>query len=324
MRQAEFAAEAIVATTDPEVATATAQVLIDYPQPRERTALLARIRELRAGKKHDRGGALRAALLAALGPVASQDDVELLETITQEAEKSFQGSGDGLRAAALVALHQVDSDRAAYHAVDLLWEYGKRRPEGKAGSEPALSAVRVLGATGQPLAVYAALVSGLEFPTDVTAECLRALEGAPPWVVERLFGMFTGGRDEFLLLGAVDLIIAHPGSPSLHALFSEFLQLAPPDVFRYAATASVASRRHDLIGLLIAAAEQETRHRRLSVYADAFGLARADERVPPTLVSIRDRLSQPEVQRVERPSGRAAREEPETEDDEDEDGIQEP
>ncbi len=291
-RQADYAAEALLRTADAEVANAAANILAEYPRPSARPEIIGRIQELRAARRRDPGGALRAALIRALEPIARHDDTELLAEIIATAEGSLQGPADGPRAAALLALHRLDPVRAAYHAVDLLWEYAKRASAGKMGSEPAASAIRVLAASGQTLAVYSALASGMEVPTDVVGECIRALEGAPPLVAERLFAQFTGGRDEFLLLGAVDLAIAHPGSPALHALLAEFLETAPPDVFRYAVSAIVASRRTDLLGLILTAAEAETKPRRLTVYRDALALARGDERVPSVLASVRSRLAE--------------------------------
>ncbi|HEY6015338.1 MAG TPA: hypothetical protein VIU16_01020, partial [Gaiellaceae bacterium] len=68
-------------------------------------------------------------------------------------------------AAALVALHAVDERLAGFHAARLLHDPHASPMSG----EPAVRAVRVLAALGQPLPLYAYLVDEHDALPDVLA-----------------------------------------------------------------------------------------------------------------------------------------------------------
>ena len=245
-RLREEALRTVRAAKTPDAVGAALETLPDG-DAEVREVLLARYRGLGAQpSRRDPGCHLRVALLQGLRRHALPADVDVLEAAVRTYEMLPPGPQEvagGLRAAALLALSDLDDRLASFHAVRLLADPYTSRLSG----EPAVTAVRLLAAQGQALPLYQHLL-GQEASGEVALECLRALTEAPASVVQALAEESRRRRDELVLLGLVDLLLGHPEkerlAPILIALVTESEQM---DVVRYAAAAIVAGREPTLI-----------------------------------------------------------------------------
>ena len=186
-RQRDFAIELLGQTDSPEVLPAVLDVLAQQPGSDLRPLLHAKYAALEpTAKKRDPGGFVRAAIVRVLQGVAGPDDVPIFERAiaTYEPTPADTNGPTILRAAGLVALAAVDAHSAALNAVPLL-----ARPDRSSHmtGEPALTAVRVLAALGEEMALYLFALTGLRnlsAPLDgtgpeVVAEAVRGLIGLP-------------------------------------------------------------------------------------------------------------------------------------------------
>ena len=239
--------------------------------PRLRAGLLARYQQLAAnGPKLDPTTTVRSEILIALREAVLPADLDLLETAAITYEVGYGGELAGpLRAAAVVAMVPIDPVRASLHAVRLLAD---GRNTNEMSGEPALSAAKVLAARGETLAIYSrALADGNG--GEVLGECLRSLTGLPAQLALLLAAKHAENRDEAVLLGLADLVLGHP-DPAVAANFLPgwLSGLASEDLFRYIATAAVASRREDLRRVIVGLAAAEVRRERRAILEEALAL----------------------------------------------------
>lgn len=108
-------------------------------------------------------------------------------------------------AAALLALAEIDERLATIHATRLLSD----KFTAKGSREPALTAARLLAATGQHLPLYLHLLEDGAVGEEA-AECFRPLTDAPASVVLHLAERWQSSADEQALLGLVDALLSHP------------------------------------------------------------------------------------------------------------------
>ena len=252
-RDAHTRALAVVRQGRPADTVREALETLPRGDPSVREAVLARYRRIAAAPgRLDADCALRTALLQGLRSCAVVDDRGLLERATQTYEYRSAGeTGEvaaNLRAAALLALSQVDDRAAGFHAVRLLQEAAW------GSGEPALTAARLLVDLGEPLPLYASLLSG-GVDGEVAAECFHALVGAPDSVLLGLAGQWSDSADEVGLLGFLDAVLetlAVSSEPEpFEAVLLRFLRDSTHlDLVRYLATAIVARRRTALIAAL--------------------------------------------------------------------------
>ena len=239
--------------------------------PRLRAGLLARYLQLAVnGPKLDPTTTVRSEILVALRDAVLPADLELLETAALTYEVGYTGELAGpLRAAAVVAMVAIDPARASLHAVRLLTD-GKST--NAMSGEPALSAAKVLADRGETLAIYGkALADGSG--GEVLGECLRSLTALPAQLALLLAEKHAENRDEAVLLGLADLVLGH-SDPVVAATFLPgwLTGLASEDLFRYIATAAVASRREDLRRLIVGVAAAEVRRERRAILDEALAL----------------------------------------------------
>ncbi len=190
-----------------------------------------------AGVKRDAGGDLRMALLGALLPLADTRDQALAEralTTYEFLPPNREESTGGLRAAGLILLHNLDPLLASYHATRLLVDEHTSRMSG----EPAVSAARLLAGQGQLLPLYGYLFAQYRSHPEVEAECLRHLVKAPVSIVEAVLSFYrtpvsigTGApvprhetRDDVVLLGLFDLVLALPANSVCLSFLEAFLR----------------------------------------------------------------------------------------------------
>ncbi|TMC06891.1 MAG: hypothetical protein E6J41_17340 [Chloroflexi bacterium] len=224
--------------------------LLSPGEPELRATALAHYERLAAEPtRRDPGAHVRAALLRALQTVALPEDVGMLEGATAVHEYLPPGPQEvagGLRGAALVTLAQLDERLAGFHAARLIADPDPLTPS--MSGEPALTAVRVLAAQDQLAALYGWLASAGPKAPEPVAEALRAMSVAPTSIVLDLVGRMGGSRDEVVLLGLFDLLLAAPEAERFEGFVLEFLRDTElKDLFGAIAATIIAGRRERLI-----------------------------------------------------------------------------
>ncbi|MGH2346363.1 MAG: hypothetical protein ACRDG4_14145, partial [Chloroflexota bacterium] len=242
----------------PGALEAVLEELAEAPDATLRDAILARYQAcLSDPARRDSGCYVRSALLRALRVVTMPADRPLLEQAIGTYEFLPPGRsevGAGLRAAALVALNEVDPVLAAYHAVRLLVDEHTSKMSG----EPAVTAAALLGSQDQTLPLYAYLYQPRAGQSEVTANCLRHLSTLPTTLLPALIAQHEATEDEIVLVGLGDLLIAHPArAVCLPALRELLARPRLPNLFRYVVLAMRAARRDDLIAELKRMAREE-------------------------------------------------------------------
>ncbi len=232
----------------PGALEAVLEELAEAPDAALRSAILARYQAcLSDVGRRDSGCYIRSALLRALRVVVMPADRTLLEQAIGTYEFLPPGRSEvaaGLRAAALVALNEVDPVLAAYNAVRLLVDEHTSRMSG----EPAVAAAALLGSQDQTLPLYAYLYQPQAGQPEVTANCLRHLSTLPTTLLPALIARYEAMEDEIVLVGLGDLLLAHPARAiCLPALRELLARPRLPNLFHYVVLAMRAARRDDLI-----------------------------------------------------------------------------
>lgn len=233
----------------PEVLETALDTLRESGEPGLRELILERYQKIQANPVRLDGGAkLRTVLLQSLRPISRAEDARVFESAAFVVEIGYgKDVAQNLRAAALVGIAALDEPRAAWFACRLLEE---RRHVSDVTGQPALTAAQLLATLGRPEPLYLEALHGGGHP-EVRAECVRQLQGMPAALLRDLADRILRGGDEPLMLGLIDLLLAHEGLaevvPDLRTWMEETKQL---DVYGYLVTAAAASRRDEAIALL--------------------------------------------------------------------------
>lgn len=271
--QAAYAARLVETETHPQVFQAALDALAAHGDPAARPALLARYAACtEEGARRDRGCYLRAAMLGALRHLALPEDRALLEAAVATYEFMPPGPVEvaaALRGAALITLNDIDGVLATYHAVRLLTD----RHTSHMSGEPAVTAAQVLAAQGQEPCLYAYLLRDAPGLSDVTAECLRNLTALPAALLGGLVDRYGDSRDEIVLLGLFDLLLAHEDGAAYHDFVLAFLaETRLYNIYRYLVSTIIAGRHADLIAALRAMARDEEDRRKVEILEEALAL----------------------------------------------------
>lgn len=231
-----------------EAVTAALSV-IAAGNPGLREAVLRRYDHIIAEPRRlDADCGIRAALLRGLRQCTVAADIGLLE----DAVKTYEFGAHcevacNLRAAGLLALAELDERLAAFHATRLLAD----RFTARGSREPALTAVRLLAATGQHLPLYRHVLPGGEAIGEEAAECFRALADAPAGILLDLAERWQSSSDEIALLGLFDTLLGHPELDRFSGFVIRFIDESEMlDLVAYLAAAIVAGHTEALIELL--------------------------------------------------------------------------
>jgi hypothetical protein len=239
---------------------------VGAPAAEVRAAIVAAYERLSdADRRRDIGCHTRTALLRELRDRATVDDVPLLVGATDTYE--YSGPAEVacmLRAAALVALNELDPALAAYHAGAHLDDVDPM------SSEPALTAARILGAHGQLVPLYAHSLS--QTGGDALSECLRQLTGAPVSIQDRVIERHRESTDQGVQAALVDLLLDHPERERAERELLALLAAAPVAVFRYGATVLVSRRRIELVERLGELPATIRDRQRSAIFAEASSL----------------------------------------------------
>ncbi|MCX7617724.1 hypothetical protein [Tepidiforma sp.] len=267
-----FARELLTVPADPETLLAAVELLAAAPAPADLAPLRAAFAWLAAApKRRDPGTLLRARILDAIAPVATGEDLDLARAALSTVERTVNGSGEPLRAAALRLLARLDFEAAAAQAAITL-AAGDARPM---SGEPALTAIRVLAAAGRSEAlVITALAT--PFPAPLRAEAVRglvALEAAA-------FDAFTRAAlpgfvaEPELALALADLLFAHPSGEQAAGALTQLLAAARGiELYASLAASIVAARSEWALVCFADALEAETGPAKLAAAREALSLA---------------------------------------------------
>jgi hypothetical protein len=241
--------------------------------PALRATLTERYDELAASPRRDPAANLRAELLRALHPMVTVADRERLEKALTTYEFGPLGENcSGLRAAALLALADLEPELAETYAINLLGDRIEHTE--KMSGEPALTAVRFLaarGATG-PIFLYAQQGGAGQ---ETLAEAYRSLAGLPAALVVKLAWRMLKSADPVALVGLFDLLTAHPEPAAFVPFVKEWaLTTDQFDVLHFAAVQAIATRREPLLEALEEAAKLTGDPERRALIRDSLGAGR--------------------------------------------------
>jgi hypothetical protein len=258
--QVDYALQLARSEKHAEIIEAAIDVLIEARHPDVRPLLLAAYDACESGTgRGDPGCHLRTGLLRRLRPLARQEDRALLEHALLTYAFLPPGRvevGANLRSQALVVLNDRDETLAGYHAAHLLNDTLEHTSE--MSGEPAVTAAQVLASQGQTLPLYAYVLGAEPARPEVIGECLRNLTALPVSLVSLLVQRYGDSRDEIILLGLYDLLLARPAEEPFGQVILEFLATTRlSNLYRYLVSTIVASRRNDLIAPLAALAKNE-------------------------------------------------------------------
>jgi hypothetical protein len=260
-------------------------VLQSRPVSGAREALLASFAYYMAnGVRRDAGTYLRAAILQALRPIATLDDLQLLEKAAAAYEflpPTHSEEAALLRSTALVLLNELNDKLGALHSVRLLAD----RYTSALSGEPALTAVRVLaaGERYEPLYYYALHQTAPQ--SDVLSECLRSLSGLPEALRQELVEKYGPTDDEVVLVGLLDMVLDSRDSGAFIAKFlTKTRQLA---VYRYLVTRFVAAHQEPWLVELELQSATENDPAKLKILEEALALGRDDPAIHRSLAAVR-------------------------------------
>ena len=287
--QISFALKLIETDQSLSVVLAAAEILGDAVLPQAYAPLLKQYAHFDTdGVKRDPGGFVRAAILRALRPLLRPTDIDIMEHAVTTYEFMPPRRSEVailIRSNALLALNQIDTDAASYHAVRLLSDPFTSDMTG----EPALTAARVLASQGNLLPLYYHVLYAQNPISELLVEELRSLRNVPPSALEAVIDKYRASEDEMILTGLFDLILSLPASSRYSDEPRRFLRTTSSlDVYRYVVTEIVAAHKEHLPTLIeVATAEQDSR--KIRILIEALALLSADRRAIDT-VRVLERL----------------------------------
>ncbi len=239
-------------------------------------------------RRRDPGGLVRVEVLRALWHLRARDDLEFAEAASTRAERSLNGNGEAIRAAGLALLGVLDPEAAAFRAAAML----ARADAHPMNAEPGLTAARLLGSLGHSVALATHVLRPPRAePPEVTAECIRGLAGLPVRHIQPVLDAFASSTGEVVLLGLGDLVVSlEPGEAVTTAVRGMLTGADTPEVYGFLVTAIVASRRDDLLVVLLETLPGEMLQARLQLARDALQLAPQTGAVLAALATLDGRL----------------------------------
>lgn len=296
----EFALGIIETEANPELLLSALRALGENVRPQDGAVLRDLYHHFaESGRKRDAGVQVRAGVLGALWHLRDRDDLPLALSASRHIEPSLNGNGELIRAAGLALLGALDPEVAAYRAITMLG-LGDASPM---SGEPALTAARLLAILGQhealamyvlsasPAEILESLRTRREAIPDVTAEALRGLAGVPAERLQPILERFAQAEDEVILLGLCDLLVSLDADPVALDLTRQLLRSASEDLYAVLATSIVASRRPELLSLLLESTESEVRRPRLKTALDALYHAPPTPEVESAMARLTERTS---------------------------------
>ncbi len=292
LARAEYAVTLLQPKFGLEVVRTALRVLVAQPLPAARIALVRLFDHYMVqGVARDPGTYVRSEIIRALRPLAEPGDIPFLEAALTTYEfppPAFREEAALLRSGALVTLAEVDDVRARYHATRLLADPLTDPMSG----EPALTAISVLAAQGELLPLYYyATQDQTRMHGEVASACLRSLGALPPEVLPPLVAAYAECTEPVLLVGLVDMLLAHPKLPvSLETLARLLAEVKDRDLYRYMTTALLASGHEATRQLVLDAAGSLLDRDKADVLLEVLGDAGDADDVRKALAGLRGRF----------------------------------
>lgn len=274
-----------------EVVRSALRVLIVQPHAPARPTLVHLFEHYAThGVTRDPGTYIRSDIVRALRPICEPADLGLLEQALMTYEfpaPAFREEAALLRSGALVTLAEVEDVRARFHATRLLADPLTDPMSG----EPALTAVAVLAAQGELLPLYYyATQEQSRMHAEVASVCLRNLGALPAEAVPPLVACYAECTNPVLLVGLVDLLLAHPTlSISQETLARLLVEVKDGDLYRYLATALLATGHEALRTLVLDASRGILDRSKVGVLLEVFDEASEAEDVHAALAALQAR-----------------------------------
>ena len=244
--------------------------------------------------RRDPGGTVRVEVLKALWHLKDRNDIPLALRARNTSERTLQANGEMIRAAGLALLGALDPEQGAVEAVLVLGrdERDPLRSSSEFTGEPALTAVRLLANLDETNALLLYALQGQAPTTDVLGEAIRGLVPLGPRVVEPLLEQLASSEDDGLLMAAFDVLVALPPGQGAERIAAKLL-VSPTrgEVYAFLASAIVASRRTDLLDILLASLPNEMSQKRLRAAHEALELAPPSAEVAAALDELSKRLA---------------------------------
>ncbi|MFN2276058.1 MAG: hypothetical protein ACK2UR_00455 [Candidatus Promineifilaceae bacterium] len=271
-QQAASAVELIQPGERHDVLLAAMIVLAENPSEEAHDPLIRIYDYLAAnGVRRDAGAHVRSAVLNALRPVARLEDLPLLLRAVETYEylpPGFKEEAGALRAAALLALNELEDETTDFHAVRLLVDQHTAQMSG----EPAVTAVRVLSSRGELAALFEYVMQPDEsISAEVSSECLRNLTSLPTSLLPGLVTYLNRRANEVEQLGLFEMLINHESGPQqLHYIESYLSDPDDLDVYRFVVITALSSHQPELLQLVCDVAEAEGDERRQRALKEAM------------------------------------------------------
>lgn len=299
--QAAFAVTLLTLRNGAEVILAALQILTSTPYPPARDALLALYADYGGrNEKRDPAAYLRAAILRALRAIVLPADGPFLAQATATyvfPPPEFKEEGAMLRAAALLALAEIEDELTRYHAVRLL---ANEHTDTMSG-EPALTAANVLATQGEILPLYFYIMQdGARVLPEVVSTCLSNLTTLRADLLPGILERYAESQNEIVLVGLFDLLLNHQAGLQETTFLTHFLQQSQQlDAYRYLVVTMVTSGKPDVLQLLINGSLLGVAKAKVAILREAMTLVPATD---PSVIQFIDQLN-----RFPADSGRANR-----------------
>ncbi len=240
------------------------------------------------GPKRDPGGAVRVEVLKVLWHLRSQQDLALASHAARTVEPGLNSNAEMVRAAGLALLGAIDPETASLAAAQVL---GSRDANPFSG-EPSITAIRLLASLNERPAILLYALNPPATPGELKAEALRSLAGVPIRYIADLIAESAESEDEAVLVGLADLLAQLPPGPEVSNASEKLLRNAPqPEVYEFLVSSIVASRRADLLAVLLETLPREMSQKRLRAALSALQLAPKTPEVEAALVELAARLA---------------------------------
>lgn len=247
-----------------------------------------------SGAKKDPGGNVRVEVLKVLWHLRSGEDMALALRARNTSERTLQGNGEMIRAAGLALLGALDPQRGCPEAVLVLGrdDSNPATESSRMTGEPALTAVRLLASQQETNALLLYLLSDNSPNLEVVGETLRGLTSLDFATLEPILIDLANREDDGLLVAVCDVLVELPPSPGLAPLVRKLLD-APSrgEVYEFIVSSIVASRRMDLVELVLESLPTEMSQKRLRSALDALHLAPKSPSVDSAIGDLETRLA---------------------------------
>ncbi len=291
----DFAMEILVDEGSPELVKLALESLGEEIRPGDGPVLRQLYSDFDVdGVKKDPGGNVRVEVLKALWHLRSGDDMALALRARNTSERTLQANGEMIRAAGLALLGALDPQRGCLEAVLVLGrdDSNSATESSRMTGEPALTAVRLLASQQETNALLLYLLSGSQPTSDVVGETLRGLASLDFQTLEPILVDLANREDDGLLVAVCDVLVELPPSPGLGPIVTKLLDSpSRGEVYEFLVSSIVASRRMDLVELVLESLPTEMSQKRLNSALQALRLAPRSPAVDSAITELETRLA---------------------------------